>query len=156
MLPRSSGAVLVSAMEWDEPEDSADSEAPPVSISGMAAAFERVVGAAVSMTAPPGPGPHQFRRWSGRNTRIAQTYRRGRVLLAGDAAHVHNAVGAPGLNVGLQDAACLAWRLAGAVHGAPALLDDYEPERRPAAERVATHTHAQTLSLAPGSPLFGP
>lgn len=150
MLPRPSGAVLVSAMEWDDHDGAADTDDAPVSIPDVAAAFERVFGEAVTMTAPPGPGPHQLRRWWGRNTRIARTYRRGRVLLAGDAAHVHNAVGAPGLNVALQDAACLAWRLAGAVHGTPTLLDGYEPERRPAAERVAMHTQAQTLLLAPG------
>lgn len=136
MLPQPSGALRVSAMEWDGDDPSAtDPEEAPISVPEVAAALARVVGETIPMTAPPGPGPHQLRRWRGRNTRIAQTYRHGRVLLAGDAAHVHNAVGAPGLNVALQDAACLAWRLAGAVRGAPALLEGYEPERRPAAER---------------------
>ena len=150
MLPRPSGAFLVSAMEWDDQHEAPESGEAPVSIAEVAAAFERVFGLPVTMAAPPGPGPHQLRRWRGRNTRIAQTYRRGRVLLAGDAAHVHNAVGAPGLNVSLQDAACLAWRLAGALRGASALLEGYEPERRPAAERVVMQTQAQTLLLGPG------
>lgn len=150
MLPRASGTVLVSAMEWEEAAASEGSDASPVTVPEVADAVERVLGVAVPMTPPDGPGPHQLRRWRGRNTRIADAYRRGRVLLAGDAAHVHNAVGAPGLNLGLQDAACLGWRLAAAVRGAPELLDGYEPDRGPAARRVATHTQAQTLLLSPG------
>lgn len=150
MLPRPSGAVLVSAMEWEDRDAGRDDDGTPVSVAEVAEALRRVLGTAVPMTAPDGPGPHQLRRWRGRNTRIADVYRRGRVLLAGDAAHVHNAVGAPGLNVGLQDAACLAWRLAGTLRGAAGLLEAYEADRRPAAERVATHTQAQTLLLSPG------
>lgn len=150
MLPRPNGTLLVSAMEWEDGNRVGDAEDVPVSVPEVANALERVLGAAIPMLAPSGPGPHQLRRWRGRNTRIAETYRRGRILLAGDAAHVHNAVGAPGLNVGLQDAACLAWRLAGALRGAPELLDGYQLERRPAAERVATHSQAQTLLLSPG------
>jgi 2-polyprenyl-6-methoxyphenol hydroxylase-like FAD-dependent oxidoreductase len=151
MLPRPSGTVLVSAMEWDRGNEAQlTTDEPPMSVPELASALERVLGTAVTMTEPRGGGLHQLRRWRGRNTRVADTYRRSRVLLAGDAAHVHNAVGAPGLNVGLQDAADLAWRLAGAVRGAPALLDGYELERRPAAQRVAMHSQVQTLMLAPG------
>jgi len=67
------------------------------------------------------------------------------VFLAGDAAHVHPPAGAQGLNVGLQDAFNLGWKLAAALHGwaAPELLDSYHTERQPAGERVLMHTRAQ-------------
>ncbi|ACU72252.1 monooxygenase FAD-binding [Catenulispora acidiphila DSM 44928] len=84
----------------------------------------------------------------------ADRYRDGRVLLAGDAAHVHFPMGGQGMNLGIQDAHNLAWRLIAAVraerdgdgHGAEAadaLLDGYEAERRPAGERVLEDVHAQ-------------
>lgn len=70
------------------------------------------------------------------------------MLLAGDAAHLHSPMGGQGLNVGLQDAANLGWRLASVVGGADAgLLDGYERERRPAAERVVRNTLAQSALL---------
>ena len=59
---------------------------------------------------PEGAGPHLLRRLSGGNTRLAERYRAGRVLLLGDAAHVHSAIGGPGLNLGLQDAVNLGWK----------------------------------------------
>jgi len=71
--------------------------------------------------------------------RIAQTYRKGRVLLAGDAAHLMPPFAGQGLNSGVRDAANLAWKLAASVRGeaSDALLDTYEQERRPhAAEMV--------------------
>lgn len=78
-------------------------------------------------------------------TRQAVTYRAGRVLLAGDAAHVHAPFGGQGLNLGVQDAVNLGWKLAQVVRGAsPAsLLDTYESERHPVAARVMTNTMAQ-------------
>ncbi|KNB50534.1 FAD-dependent monooxygenase [Streptomyces caatingaensis] len=83
----------------------------------------------------------------GNTTRLAGTYRRGRVLLAGDAAHVHFPVGAQGLNTGLQDAMNLGWKLAATVRGwaPPGLLDTYDGERRPVGHAVTTLTRAQTL-----------
>jgi rifampicin monooxygenase len=83
------------------------------------------------------------------NARIAASYRRGRVLLAGDAAHVHAPFGGQGLNLGMQDAANLGWKLAAAVHGwAPrGLLDTYERERRPVAERVLEAVQAASALL---------
>jgi hypothetical protein len=94
-----------------------------------------------------------LRRLSGGQTRLAERYRAGRVFLVGDAAHVHSAIGGPGLNLGLQDAVNLAWKLAATVHGwAPAgLLDTYEAERRPAGERVTMHTQAQHVLIGPGA-----
>jgi 3-(3-hydroxy-phenyl)propionate hydroxylase len=77
--------------------------------------------------------------------RQAAAYRNGRVLLAGDAAHVHNPVGGQGLNTGLQDAVNLGWKLAQVVKGAApeSLLDTYQAERHPVAARVLRHTLAQ-------------
>jgi hypothetical protein len=112
-----------------------------------------VVGAEVEMGPPAGDGPHLMRRLTGTNTRLAERYRSGRVFVIGDAAHVHSAMGGPGLNLGLQDAVNLAWKLAAVVHGwAPGgLLDSYESERRPVAERVTMSTQAQSALIAPGS-----
>jgi 2-polyprenyl-6-methoxyphenol hydroxylase-like FAD-dependent oxidoreductase len=71
------------------------------------------------------------------NIRLAERYRRGRVFLAGDAAHVHTPAGAQGLNTGIQDAYNLGWKLAQVLAGAPAeLLDTYEGERQPIAAGV--------------------
>ncbi|WP_104086752.1 rifampin monooxygenase [Arthrobacter sp. GMC3] len=84
-------------------------------------------------------------------TRLAEKYRVGRVLLAGDAAHVHPPLGGQGLNLGIQDAFNLGWKLAAEVNGwAPkGLLDSYEAERRPVAEDVLTTTRAQSELLSP-------
>ena len=78
--------------------------------------------------------------------RQAAAYRRGRVLLAGDAAHVHSPMGGQGLNLGVQDAVNLGWKLAQVVRGtAPEdLLDSYHAERHPVGARVLRTTMAQT------------
>jgi 2-polyprenyl-6-methoxyphenol hydroxylase-like FAD-dependent oxidoreductase len=79
-------------------------------------------------------------------TRQAATYRAGRVLLAGDAAHVHSPMGGQGLNLGIHDAVNLGWKLARVVHGSSraSLLDTYQAERHPIAARVLRTTMAQT------------
>jgi len=85
-------------------------------------------------------------------TRQAATYRKGRVLLAGDAAHVHSPDGGQGLNIGLHDAVNLGWKLARVAAGtAPdSLLDSYHAERHPVAARVLRNTMAQVaLPLIP-------
>ncbi|MCW2934104.1 MAG: hypothetical protein JWM19_5066 [Actinomycetia bacterium] len=96
-------------------------------------------------------------RWLSRfgdATRLAERYRVGRVLLAGDAAHVHPPVGGQGLNLGIQDAFNLGWKLAAEVGGwAPeGLLDTYHTERHPVAADVLSTTRAQMelLSTEPG------
>jgi 2-polyprenyl-6-methoxyphenol hydroxylase-like FAD-dependent oxidoreductase len=96
-------------------------------------------------------------RWLSRfgdATRQAERYRVGRVLLAGDAAHVHPPVGGQGLNLGIQDAFNLGWKLAAEVAGrAPeGLLDSYHAERHPVAADVLNNTRAQMelLSTEPG------
>jgi rifampicin monooxygenase len=96
-------------------------------------------------------------RWLSRfgdATRLADRYRVGRVLLAGDAAHIHPPAGGQGLNLGVQDAVNLGWKLAAQVRGwAPdTLLDTYHAERHPVAADVLDNTRAQTAlsSTEPG------
>ena len=96
-------------------------------------------------------------RWLSRfgdATRLAERYRTGRVLLAGDAAHIHPPMGGQGLNLGIQDAFNLGWKLAAEVGGwAPeGLLDSYHTERHPVAADVLSNTRAQgeLLSSEPG------
>jgi hypothetical protein len=97
-------------------------------------------------------------RWLSRfgdATRLAERYRSGRVLLAGDAAHTHPPTGGQGLNLGIQDAFNLGWKLAAEVDGwAPeGLLDSYQTERRPVAADVLDNTRAQMelMSTEPGA-----
>ncbi|GGM74745.1 FAD-dependent oxidoreductase [Lentzea pudingi] len=95
-------------------------------------------------------------RWLSRfgdATRQAESYRTGRVLLAGDAAHIHPPAGGQGLNLGVQDAVNLGWKLAAQVRGwAPeSLLDTYHAERHPVAADVLDNTRAQ-VALAAGEP----
>ncbi|MGA5463336.1 FAD-dependent oxidoreductase [Mycobacterium sp. NPDC050041] len=77
--------------------------------------------------------------------RVADTYRAGRLLLVGDAAHVHSPAGGQGMNLGIQDAVALAGALTGVLAGGPAtLLDDYSDTRRPIARDVVTLTDRLT------------
>ncbi|WP_330180634.1 rifampin monooxygenase [Nocardia sp. NBC_01503] len=92
-------------------------------------------------------------RWLSRfgdGTRLADQFRVGRVLLAGDAAHVHPPMGGQGLNLGIQDAFNLGWKLAAEVNGwAPeTLLDTYQDERRPVAADVLDNTRAQKVLMS--------
>lgn len=102
----------------------------------------------------------------GNSAKQAERYRDGRVLLAGDAAHVHFPMGGQGMNLGIQDAHNLAWRLTEVVRARRAdpaasdvLLDGYEAERRPAGERVLEDVRAQmalvTAAGADGAALRG-
>lgn len=97
-------------------------------------------------------------RWLSRfgdATRLAERYRVGRVLLAGDAAHIHPPAGGQGLNLGVQDAVNLGWKLAAQIRGwAPeTLLDTYQSERHPVAADVLDNTRAQVQlsSTEPGA-----
>jgi 2-polyprenyl-6-methoxyphenol hydroxylase-like FAD-dependent oxidoreductase len=94
-------------------------------------------------------------RWLSRfgdATRQAERYRDGRVLLAGDAAHIHPPMGGQGLNLGIQDALNLGWKLAAEIDGwAPdGLLDSYHAERHPVATDVLDNTRAQSELMSPG------
>jgi pentachlorophenol monooxygenase len=93
----------------------------------------------------PEPTTARNLRWSSVfriSHRIVDAYGRGRVFVAGDAAHIHPPTGAQGMNTGIQDAHNLAWKLALAVGGvaAPGLLDSYDAERRPVGEEVVGRT----------------
>lgn len=80
-------------------------------------------------------------------TRQSESYRKGRVLLAGDAAHVHSPTGGLGIGLGLQDAVNLGWKLGQVLQGisGAGLLDTYHAERHPAGERALKYTMAQSL-----------
>jgi rifampicin monooxygenase len=98
-------------------------------------------------------GVHSPRRLTrfGDATRQAERYRAGRVLLAGDAAHIHPPLGGQGLNLGVQDAFNLGWKLAAEVDGwAPeGLLDSYQTERHPVATAVLDSTRALGVLMSP-------
>ncbi|MFE7540138.1 FAD-dependent monooxygenase [Streptomyces platensis] len=85
----------------------------------------------------------------GNATRLAARYRAGRVLLAGDAAHIHFPAAGQGLNTGLQDAMNLGWKLAAEINGwaPPGLLDSYHAERHPVGQAVTENTEVQTLLM---------
>jgi len=110
-----------------------------VTLEALRDAVAHVLGRDVAFVRP---------RWLtrfGNAARLAERYRAGRVLLAGDAAHVHPPAGAQGLNVGLQDAFNLGWKLAAVVRGAAPheLLESYHDERHAAGERLLMQTRAQ-------------
>lgn len=132
----------LSVIEFDGPP--ADRDAP-VTLSEFEDSLRRVSGADVRITAL-----RSATRWTD-NARQASTYRRGRVLLAGDAAHIHSPFGGQGLNLGLVDATNLGWKLAATVRGdAPeGLLDTYTTERHPVAASVLDNTRAQLALMRP-------
>jgi len=138
---------VVSTGEWDVPPDG------PMTFDELQESVDRVLGVHLPLTPPEGDGPFLLRRLTGGNSRLADRFRAGRVLLVGDAAHVHSAMGGPGLNLGLQDAVNLGWKLAAELQGwAPdGLLDSYESERRPVGQRVVMQTQAQSALIAPGN-----
>ena len=122
----------------------ADREAP-VTLEEIESVLRRISGTDVRVTAL-----ETGSRWTD-NTRLVETYRRGRVLLAGDAAHVHSPFGGQGLSLGLVDAANLGWKLAKVIRGESpeSLLDSYTAERRPVAEAVLANTLAQVAIMRP-------
>jgi 2-polyprenyl-6-methoxyphenol hydroxylase-like FAD-dependent oxidoreductase len=146
--PAAPGVFMLAASEFDT--DPVPDE-QPVTFDDLRLAVERVLGVPVPMS--PSDHPNALlRRVSGVNTRIARRYRDGRVLLLGDAAHVHSATGGPGLNLGLQDALNLGWKLAAQVRGTASagLLDSYESERYPVGRRVMMSTMSQAVLNGPG------
>ena len=122
----------------------------PATLDTLRSALERALGRRVALT-----GPRWVTRF-GNAARQAERYVRGRVLLAGDAAHIHPPAGAIGVNVALDDAVNLGWKLAATIRGtAPGhLLETYHDERHAAGERVLAATRAQeTLGNAGKDPL---
>ncbi|WP_324607645.1 FAD-dependent monooxygenase [Streptomyces sp. NRRL WC-3742] len=139
---------LVSTTEWDQPATD-----EPMTLAEMEESIRRVLGVDLPLGPPQGEGPHVLRRLNGGNTRVADRFREGRLFLIGDAAHVYTSGGGPGLNLGLQDAANLGWKLAAALRDTapPGLLDTYDTERRQAARRMVLNAEAQSALTAPGS-----
>ncbi|MGV9796658.1 FAD-dependent monooxygenase [Mycobacterium sp. NPDC003449] len=124
----------------------------PMALTELQESLERVTGGTFPVRLAGPEDDVEFRRFIGVNSRIAAHYRTGNVFLVGDAAHVHFTMGGPGLNLGLQDAANLGWKLAKVVRGQadPTLLDTYEEERKPVALRVLTSSRAQLALIRPG------
>lgn len=117
----------------------------PVTAAELQAALRAVSGVEVTVTKV-----HTATRFTD-NARQASTYRKGRVLLAGDAAHVHSPFGGQGLNLGLGDAMNLGWKLAAEITGpAPeGLLDTYTAERHPIGAWVLDWSRAQVAMMRP-------
>ncbi|MDB6079491.1 MAG: monooxygenase FAD-binding, partial [Akkermansiaceae bacterium] len=122
----------------------ADRDAP-VTREEVETALRRISGADVRITVLESAG-----RWTD-NTRLVDSYRRGRVFLAGDAAHIHSPFGGQGMSLGLCDAANLGWKLAAVIRGRmpESLLDTYSAERRAVAQDVLANTLAQAAILRP-------
>jgi 2-polyprenyl-6-methoxyphenol hydroxylase-like FAD-dependent oxidoreductase len=123
------------AIAWDRSREDVPLD-EPVTLPELQDAFRRIARDDFGMGEP---------RWSTRflsERRQARSYRAGRVLLAGDAAHVHSPVGGQGMNTGIQDALNLGWKLAATLQGwgPPDLLDSYQRERHPVGELVLRMT----------------
>jgi 2-polyprenyl-6-methoxyphenol hydroxylase-like FAD-dependent oxidoreductase len=136
LVPLGSGVCRVITTE---PYPAGLDRTAPMTLDELRASIRRVNGEDL---------PISGARWLSRFTdssRQAARYRAGRVLLAGDAAHIHLPAGGPGLNTGLLDAVNLGWKLAGEIQGwaPPGLLDSYHTERHAEGERVLLHTRAQ-------------
>jgi bifunctional hydroxylase/dehydrase len=117
-----------------------------VAFDEVAGAWERITGESIA---------HGRAQWVSSftdATRQVTEYRRGRVLLAGDAAHIHLPAAGQGLSAGIQDAANLGWKLAATIRGdgPPALLDTYHTERHPVGERLLMNTRVQNAVFLGG------
>jgi len=134
------GRILT--VEYDGPPADRDT---PVTLEELQTSLRNVSGTNVSIR-----GVMSATRFTD-NARQAATYRIGRVLLAGDAAHVHSPFGGQGLNLGIGDAVNLGWKLAATIHGtAPdGLLDTYTTERHPVGAWVLEWTRAQVALMRP-------
>jgi 2-polyprenyl-6-methoxyphenol hydroxylase-like FAD-dependent oxidoreductase len=115
--------------------------AQPVTLAELEETFARLAGIRVTFADP------RFMARFSDFARLATQYCRGRLLLAGDAAHVHFPIGGQGLNLGIQDAIALGWRLAATLGGAEGLLDAYAAERGAAARSVLENTAAQATMM---------
>ncbi|QEL16675.1 FAD-dependent monooxygenase [Limnoglobus roseus] len=115
----------------------------PLSLERVQAILRRVSGTDVTLTAL-----HVASTWTDRAMQ-ATTYRKGRVLLAGDAAHIHSPLGGQGLNLGFGDAMNLGWKLAATIRGdsPDGLLDSYTAERHPVGARVLDWSRAQVALM---------
>ncbi len=126
----------------------------PVTLEELSHSVRRITGQDFGIHAP---------QWLSRfsnETRLAGVYRKNRILLVGDSAHIHFPAGGQGMNVGMQDAMNLGWKLAGVVngHASGALLDSYQQERRPVGAALYQNTLVQSALMmnsfdAPGQAL---
>ncbi|MHA6620934.1 FAD-dependent monooxygenase [Pseudonocardia sp. DLS-67] len=134
------GRILT--VEFDGPPADRDE---PVTAAELEGGLRRVSGVDVTITEV-----RSATRYTD-NARQASTYRRGRLLLAGDAAHVHSPFGGQGLNLGIGDAVNLGWKLAATIrgHSPDGLLDSYTSERHPIGEWVLDWTRAQVALMRP-------
>jgi 2-polyprenyl-6-methoxyphenol hydroxylase-like FAD-dependent oxidoreductase len=144
-VPLGGDMVRIVVSEWGQPPGHAGRDTPPA-LEELRAAVRRVAGIDLAMRQP---------RWLSRFTdaaRQADRYRAGRVLVAGDAAHIQLPAGGPGMSTALQDVVNLGWKLAAQVQGwaPPGLLDTYHAERHPAGQRMLSFVRAQGALLAPG------
>jgi 2-polyprenyl-6-methoxyphenol hydroxylase-like FAD-dependent oxidoreductase len=117
--------------------------AEPVTLKDVQEVLRRVSNTEVTISAL-----HAATTWTDR-ARQATTYRNGRVLLAGDAAHIHSPLGGQGLNLGLGDAMNLGWKLAATMQKKAGLLDSYQTERHPLGVQVLDWSRAQVAIMKP-------
>ena len=128
------------AMTWDRRDQRPESD--PVDETRIAAVLAEALGRDV------GVAEVGWRSRFHSDERQVAAYRHGRVLLAGDAAHVHSPVGGQGMNTGIQDAANLAWKLDAVLGGAPdAVLDSYQDERHPVGAAVLRRSGGMLRAL---------
>jgi bifunctional hydroxylase/dehydrase len=125
---------------------SLDNHTETPELAEVAAAWQRVTGEDIS------GGQAKWVSSFTDASRQAAVYRQGRVLLAGDAAHIHLPVGGQGMSTGIQDAVNLGWKLAATVRGwAPdGLLDTYHTERHPVGARLLSNTRVQAMAIFGG------
>jgi hypothetical protein len=121
------------------------SSGAPITLEHVQEVLRRISNTNVTITAL-----HIATTWTDR-ARQATAYRNGRILLAGDAAHIHAPLGGQGLNLGLGDAMNLGWKLAATVHGKAlgGLLDSYHAERHPIGAQVLDWSRAQVAIMKP-------
>ncbi|WP_239470287.1 FAD-dependent monooxygenase [Archangium violaceum] len=141
LVPRSPGIHRVLVVD---PERMQAPVKESVTLDELRRSVTKIAGTDFGMREP------QWLSRFGNETRLAENYMAGRVLLAGDAAHIHFPAGGQGLNVGLHDAMNLGWKLAGVLRdqAPPSLLESYHRERHPVGHTLLHNTEAQTALIS--------